>query len=126
MNLDNLPIIDNYEIDATGATARWPDTTHYKVEVPAGWTYWFVAGNCYVTQNGTCDVMLYNASDKLVMYLADYAAGTGHKPFPDATYGPGLKRPIKMTPGMYIQATFGAAQDASAYATCYVYATKGP
>lgn len=119
VNIESGVLLTNYDIDATGG-GLWTDTTHYKVTVPAYKRWFLFGGNCYVTQNATCDVMLYNSDDKVINYLADYAAGTGHKPYPDGTFGAGLMRPIPLDAGEYIQATFGAAQDATAYATCRV------
>lgn len=113
----NGRLVSNYEAYAAAGTSFWADTTHYKVACPADrrWLFWY--GSCYLSQNATCDVLLQDENDEIILYLADYAAGTATKHYPDTALFPS---PIIMKEGWYIEATFGAAQDTDAYATCVV------
>jgi hypothetical protein len=111
-------VVDNYDIDATGG-GLWTDTTHYKATVPTYKRWWLYGGVVNRDANQTCDVMVYNSANKIVLYLADQAAGTGISHYPDSTLAQ-VQMPIAIPAGGYVQATFGGAQGAAAYATCYV------
>jgi hypothetical protein len=111
-------IVTNYKKGAAGG-APWTDTTHYKVTVPTYKRWWLFGGVVNRDANQTCDVMVYDSSNNIVLYLADQAAGTGISHYPDSTLAQ-VQMPIPLEAGMYVQATFDGAQGANAYASCYV------
>ena len=112
-------LVDNFEEDATGATAKWPDTTHYKAEVPLGKRWFLLYGSFYRDANQTANVQILNAADKTVGYLGSYGATTGIAGYPlySSTSVPEC---IILDAGWYIYITFGGAQGANAYATAVV------
>jgi hypothetical protein len=116
----NGRIVTNYEAYAAEGCTYWEDTTHYTVTVPADRRWLLHYGSAFISQNATCDAVMYDAADEQILYLADHAAGTGTKHFPDATLGVSFPKPIIMKEGWYITVLFGAAQDTDAYAFCVV------
>lgn len=112
-------LVDNYEKDATGATALWPDTTHYKAEVPSGMRWFVFGGSCYRDASATVEMAVYNASDEEVLILSYAAASAAKMGFPTTDDTTLATQPplIILDEGYYIYYTFGAAQGANAYAS---------
>ena len=109
-------IKDNYEADATGATAHWPDTTHYKATVPAGKRWIFIEGVVKPDANATITGHILNDDDEVIAFLCSIGATTALQLYPTS----GLKNWIPMKAGDYVQLTFGAAQGANAYASAII------
>ena len=112
-------IVTNYEIDATGATARWADTTHYTAIVPAGkrWFLWggYQDGDAAQTVVGT----IKDASDNILFAILSEADATVGYGYPDPALVH-VNMPIPMSEGWYLELVYGGAQGAGAYASCVV------
>ncbi|GAI94354.1 unnamed protein product, partial [marine sediment metagenome] len=119
-------ILDNYEIDATSGV-HWTSDTTYDAVVPAGYRWLLIGGHINRTVSGTMSAAVYNAADKLVLFLAYASAATGKTGFPNTVEsGSSLAPPvmIPMDPGWYVRVTLGASQDASAEGSCVVLEVK--
>lgn len=112
-------LITNYDIDAT-AGGLWTDTTHFKVTVPTGKRWKVLGGVINRDANQTVVVDVYNSSNDIILRLDSRSAGTGITEFPSQNYNSYVATGLYIDAGMYIQATFGAAQGAAAYASCLV------
>ena len=115
-------LIDNYDIDATGG-GLWASTTTYKATVPVGKRWFFIGGTVNRTVSATLQAQINNAADKLIMYLGYASAATGKTAYPNTVEsGTSMCPPgfVPMDVGMYVLVTFGAAQNASAEASCLV------
>ena len=115
--------IDNYEIDATGGTARWTTDKIYKNVVPAG-KRWFVMGGV-VNRDvaSTFTVRIYNSGDKIVQHLDTQSAATGLSSWPSNVASAAVDAgawPKPLDAGDYVQVTFATSQTAGAYASCVV------
>lgn len=121
-DLMRADIVDNYDIDATGG-GLWTDTTHYKVTVPAGYSYFLYGGIVLRDANQAATTGVFNAANKEVLRLATTAAAATLFSYPDTGAG-NLVLPVKVPETYYIQATLAGAQGATAYGTCYVLKVK--
>ena len=113
-----IPPIDNYEADATGATALWPATTTYVMTVPAGYTYLMWGGYLDGDAAETIVVTIHNVGDDQILgpLLSEANATVGYS-YPDpALYT--SQMPIPLKAGDYVLLTFGGAQGAAAFASC--------
>jgi len=109
----------NYAEDATGG-GLWLDTTHYRVTVPTGKIYWLWGGYYKGNTANTVVISLADVDDNPLMgpLLSEANGSTGfHYPDPALV---NLKMPLPLLAGWYIEAVAGAAQDATAYASCIV------
>mgnify|MGYP000316936991 CR=1 FL=1 len=113
-------LVDNYEKDATGATAYWPDTTHYVATVPTGKRWFVFGGIAFRGVNSTVTVAIHNDSDDVVHYIADHGAAAGIASYPESANTGALAFPLVMDAGWYVRMTFGVAQNANSYASCLV------
>ena len=115
--------VNNYEIDATGATALWPDTTHYHAECPAGKRWFLIGGNVKRNVSSTVLVEGFDRNDKVIYIFCQHAAGTTRVAFPSraitAVDGQFGQYPI-FDEGEYLQVLFGTAQDAGSDGSCVV------
>ena len=116
-------VVTNYSIDATQAAAPWPDTTHYKVIVPAGYAYYFYGGCFYRGVAATGISYVYDSGNHVVLALGSAASAASLASYPDSTLG-NVMLPIKVEAGAYIQVTFNNAQNANSYASCYCLKVK--
>lgn len=127
MNLDDLIYaekINHFEADATGATALWPDTTHYRAECPASKRWFLIGGICKRDAAQTATVTIRDSSDNMILYLEFQGAATATFVYPSRSAG-SLNWTIAHTgividAGEYIEILFGGAQGAGAYASCIV------
>lgn len=111
--------IDNYEKDATGATALWPSTTVYKAEVPAN-KRWFLIGGAFNRDvSSTASFYLKDSVDQVIGFFNTYSAGTGWHRFP-LYNGVLFPHGCIGDAGDYFTIEFGTAQGASAEASCMV------
>lgn len=111
-----------------GATNFSEGTDEHKITVPTGKRWILIGGVINVTQNATLDVTIKDASDNMLMYLNDEAAGTGYIVVPGSKANkPANQRGIIMIAGEYVHVEFGAAQDANAHISLQVieYSTTG-
>jgi len=109
---------DHYEKYAVAGTSYWVDTTHVKWTCPVSTRWILLGGSIYRSQSSTLTVAVYDSSDNIINYLSYKAAATGNTGFPDSTFtGNAI---IIIDAGQYVQATFGTAQNTSAYASCVV------
>lgn len=113
-------LITNYEKDATGATTRWPDTTHYKVTVPVGKRWFCYGGIISRSDSDAVAVWHKDASDNVLHEFDSKSAATGPLPWPSGTTYVSSNFPFPMDAGTYIEMIFGGAQGATAYASCIV------
>ena len=121
-DLMRADIVDNYDIDAT-AGGLWTDTTHYKVTVPAGYSYFVFGGVIGRSAAQTAITDIYNAAGAIILRLGSLASATTVLNYPDSAAG-NLMLPVKVKAGDYIQTTYGGAQGAAAWETCYVLKVK--
>lgn len=112
--------LDNYEKDATGATAKWPDTTHFIATVPAGKRWFLFGGNANRAVSSTMNSYVKDPSDNTILTLSYHGASTGSTPFPIATYAGTHIFPWPMDVGDYVELLFGTAQNANSYASVHV------
>ena len=114
--------ISNYAEDATGG-GLWTSTTTYRVTVPPGKIYWLWGGYYKGNTADTVVILLADASDNPIVgpLLSEANGSTGHH-YPDPALI-NIKWPIPLLAGWYIEATAGAAQDATAFSSCIVTAT---
>ena len=117
-------LVDNYEIDATGTTAKWPTDKLYKAIVPAGKRWFFMGGAFKRDVASTSEVVIKNASDELVYQLDSFGSATTMAAYPSTTAQINtLARPlgpIIMDAGGYVQLSFATSQTAGAHASCNV------
>lgn len=126
MKLDHIGIplwmvarrVNNYELDATGATALWPDTTHYKAEVPAGKRWFLLGGIFYRNAAVTATTYVRDSSDNIIGQLGYEGAGATRGSYPEEAQAKGTG--WVLDPGEYVDITFSGALDATAYASCCV------
>ena len=116
----------HYEIYTDGTNdVWWDDTTHYVVTVPAGKIHLLWGGYVDIENNATLDVTIRDASDNIIMYLLDEAAGTAAFHYPDPAVC-GVGHPIPLLAGWYAEALFGAAQSTAAFASCVCTIVDAP
>jgi len=120
-DLMSAEIVTNYDIDATAA-GLWIDTTHYKVTVPAGYAYYVYGGIIARSAAQTAITDIYDGTN-IVLRLGSLASATTVLNYPDTNAG-NLVLPVKVPAGYFIQTTYGGAQGAAAYETCYVLKVK--
>ena len=109
----------NYEVDATGTTALWPDTTHYTAIVPAGKIWWFWGGYQDGSVNGTVVGTIKDGSDNILFVILSEADATVAIGYPDPALV-NVNMPIPMLAGWYLELLYQNAQGAAAYASCVV------
>jgi len=114
-------VVPNYDIDAT-AGGLWTDTTHYKVTVPAGYCYFCYGGIIARSAAQTAITDVYDGTN-IVLRLGSLASATTVLNYPDTNAG-NLVLPVKVPAGYFIQTTYGGAQGAAAYETCYCLKVK--
>lgn len=108
--------VSNYDIDAT-AGGLWTSTTTYRVTAAAGKVTWFWGGYYKGNTANTVVIQMHDAADGILMSLLSEANGSTGFGYPDPALHT-CQMPIPMLGGWYIEATAGAAQDSSAYASC--------
>lgn len=123
-NILSAPLVENYIVDTGDLGAgndKWTSTTVQSYTVPAGKRWFLYGGVVHTSANATVDVVLYNESDEIVLYLADHAAAgaAAYEEYPTTMIG-NVLLPIPMDAGWYVKITCGAAQGAAAEASCLV------
>ncbi len=118
-DLANAKKVDNYEADATGATALWPDTTHYKATCPAGKRWVLIGGVVKRDVSSTLDMYVRSSATEALLQLDIQTAATGYSAYPNYLRSD-AKTLIVLDPGDYVEALFGTAQGAGAIASCQV------
>lgn len=111
--------LNQYQLDATSG-GLWTDTTHFKTTAVAAHRRQLVLGG--VTNrsvSGTVVIYAYDVSGNIIACLANEGAATGITGYPESTTFM-INAPMILDEGEYIQMTFGAAQGATAYASCVV------
>lgn len=123
--------IQEYYIVDTGSLGtgndKWKSTTVQEYTVPAGKMWWFYGGSVKNNVDATVTVDIYNSADKVILGLASIAApGAGVRvQYPDSDIGY-VSRPIPIEAGSYVNILMGAAQGATAEATCLVHECTVP
>ena len=117
-------VVSNFIIDATdvaATNAKWTSTTVQTWTVPAGKRWWFIGGSVKNSADATVTVDIYDKAAKVMFGVCSIAApGIGVRvQYPDSDIGY-VHRPIPLDPGMAVKLTMGAAQGATAEATCVV------
>lgn len=110
--------VNNYEKDATGVTALWPTDKIYKAACPTGKRWTLLGGITYRAVSSTLTVVLKDASDAIIAYLASASAATGYVMYPQTAFFIGTSH--VMDAGEYIQADFATSQDANSFASCII------
>lgn len=118
----NQNIVSNYIVDTgdTGAgNDKWTSTTVQTYTVPTGkrWLLW--GGSVFLSDNATLVVDITDGTNTL-MNLATYAATTGWLSILETANLGNWVLPIIMDPAWTVKITCGAAQGATAKATCVV------
>lgn len=116
--------VDNYEKDATGATALWPADTTYVATCPTGKRWFLIGGVIKPDVNATAMTIVFNSSDEPLYQVGYQAASTNQqallKQTADYNHANSHGHPLIMDAGDYLKVTFGAAQTANAYCSCVV------
>lgn len=117
-------VVSNYIVNATDLGAgndKWTSTTVQTWTVPAGKRWWFIGGSVKNSDDATVTVDIYDKSSKVMFGVCSIAApGAGVRvQYPDSDIGY-VHRPIPLDAGMAVKLTMGAAQGATAEATCVV------
>lgn len=114
--------VNNYEKDATGSTAHWPDTTHYRATCPTGKRWFLLGGIVKPDVNADVTIQIKNSSDEALHQLHYQAASTNTQAYPKQTadYNHQVPQPagFVLDEGDYVEITFGAIQSTNAYASC--------
>lgn len=111
--------VNNYAENATGG-GLWVSTSNYRAVVPS-LKRWFLYGGFTIRDaSATMKAFIYDASDKYVLQLADWAAAAGAAYYPESANTGTCLFPWVMDAGEYISLVFGAAQGAGASANCVV------
>lgn len=99
------------------ATIAFDSTTEHKITCPVD-KRWFLIGGCTGRDNSsTLDITIRNASDEILLWMEDSAAGTGQTSWPSlvaATKHIIHSRLIIVDAGEYVSWIWGTAQGASA------------
>ncbi len=118
--------VNNYIEDATDNAAtndKFDSTTTALWTVPSGKRWFLMYGSISRDTSSTLTIKLYDSSDKLIGMIDSKSAATGDTPFTgtgaSATVAKG-KQYWVLDAGEYVKLTFGAAQGASATASCVV------
>lgn len=106
--------------DNAAGNAKFDSTTDQTYAVPASTRWYFFGGVVNRDANETLTIYLQDSSTNNILQLASEAAGTGITAFPTTASTGNFVLPIVMDAGDIIQITFGGAQGAAAYASCYV------
>lgn len=115
--------VDNWEEDATGATALWPTDKLYKAEVPAGKRWFFFGGIVNRDVPSTVTAYIRDSANENIRILDDFSSASGMSSYPSNSEGginPQMCGFIIMDPGDYVALVFGTSQTAAAYASAQV------
>jgi hypothetical protein len=126
---DRGVVVDNFIIDATDTGAgndKWTSTTVQTWTVPANRRWQVLGGTVLNSADATVTVIIQNTTPKTILQLASIAApGVGVRvQWPDSDIGY-VHRPITIPAGWSVKLTMGAAQGATAEASCLVLETMG-
>lgn len=113
MVLGRGKMLSNYEIDATGATGKWPDTTHYWAIVPAGKVWRVVSAAVYRAVSSTCNWYINDGTNDCI--INEVGAGTSV-----AAADLSKTQNLVLSAGWALRTTLGTGQNASSYGFCVV------
>lgn len=111
--------LNNWDEDAT-AGGLWTTDQTYIAKVPAGKRWFLYGGIVNPDVYSTVFVAFYNTADKVILELANYAAGTAAEPYPEVANVGQFIFPVVMDAGEYVRAYFAVAQTGAAACSCVV------